>query len=475
MRSPRSRRSKRCLWAPLAAFLGVAALACSTEPAAEIRNVVLISLDTTRPDHLSAYGYERETSPNFDRLAETGVLFDNAFAQWTATGPSHASMLTGLYPPTHRFGLSRKRLRRRFPTFASILSEQGFRTGAFVSGFTLKGRLANGFERGFEVFDGDFKGVRRDGQVTLERALAWLDEGEPDKPFFLFFHLFDAHGPYTAHGQYPRAFHSEEPGPVLDRVPPPQRMPDAEGNFAFHLNEYVDLYDSGLAYQDTILGGLLDAIDLSDTLVMVVADHGESLGEHGGVVNLTHSTGVFDVQSRIPFLISAPGIDPQRIEEIVENVDLLPTTLELLGITPPTRFSPEGSSLVSLLQSERRQVASEIAFTGTWPQRRQARTGQAIFEQENPLQLDPDRTVVAARSARWKLMVFPGRGRDWVALYDLEADPGERTNVANDYPEIRDRLLQRSALWLAQPDEPVEKMELTTDEIEKLRALGYVE
>jgi arylsulfatase A-like enzyme len=252
-------------------------------------------------------------------------------------------------------------------------------------------------------------------------------------------------------------------------------MPDAEGNFAFHLNEYVDLYDSGLAYQDTILGGLLDAIDLSDTLVMVVADHGESLGEHGGVVNLTHATGVFDAQSRIPFLISGPGLDPRRIEEIVENVDLLPTTLDLLEITPPTRFSPEGSSLAPLLHSERRQVASEIAFTGTWPHRRQGRTGQAIFKQENPLQLDPNRTVVAARSARWKLMVFPGRGRDWVALYDLEADPGERTNVADDYPEIRDRLLQRSALWLAQPDEPVEEMELTSDEIEKLRALGYVE
>jgi arylsulfatase A-like enzyme len=447
--------------------------ACGRETQAPL-SFVLISLDTTRPDHLSAYGYERETSPNFDQLAAGGALFNNAYAQWTATGPSHASMLTGLYPPTHGFGITRPRLRRRFISLSTILGNQGFRTGAFVSGFPMRGRLGHGLKRGFEVYDGEFVGTRRAGALTAAAALDWLDE-ERGRPFFLFLHLYDAHAPYTALGEYPRVFNSEDRGAELERVPHSQIVRDADGVPYRHVNDYIDLYDSGLVYQDNVLGTFLDGLDLERTIVIVTADHGEAMGEYQGPINLTHSSAVVDAQTRIPFLLHAPGVGPGRFDEIIETVDILPTVLELLDIDLPEGLEPAGESLVELLRGERNQSQGGLAFTGTWSKLKQAVAGRWIFSAAEPLELDRQRVVFAARSMRWKLVVFPGMEGDWVALYDMDNDPLETTDVGDQYPEIRERLLERSTLWLTGAEEEIEELEMTPDEIEKMRALGYVD
>ncbi len=464
----------RSAQAVLVGLLAVLASGCSSE-APTPRNLLLVSLDTTRPDHLSAYGYERQTSPRFDQLATGGALFTNAFAQWTATGPSHASMLTGFYPHTHSFGVTRPRLRKRFPTLATILKREGFRTGAFVSGFPLKGRLATGLERDFDVYDAEFQGVRRDGELTVSATLDWLQSGDAEQPYFAFVHLYDAHGPYARHGGIERIYHSADRGPELPLIPFPQVLRDADGTKYTHLNDYVDHYDSGLTYQDSVLGELVDAIDLDRTLLIVTADHGESMGEHGEAIDLTHSTAVFDDQTRIPFLIRSPGIAPARFDELIETVDILPTALELLGVAELDHLKPQGETLVPLLRGERAQSAGGMASSGTWAKPKQALAVRQIFELNGVPDLDPKRVVFAARTQRWKLTVFPGDRWDFEALYDLEADPLERINVSADNPEIHQRLRERSTAWITGATEEIEELELTNDEVEKLRTLGYVD
>lgn len=475
MSSPDRKPPKRLeLAATLVACLSLGLLAaCGAQPEPTF-DFVLISLDTTRPDHLSAYGYGRQTSPSFDSLAEGGALFTNAFAQWTATGPSHASMLTGVYPPTHGFGLTRPRLRKRFVSLATILGQRGFRTGAFVSGFPMKGRLGSGLKRGFDVYDGEFKGIRRAGELTVEAALEWLAENS-GQPFFLFLHLYDAHAPYTALGDYPRVYTSEERGDELERIPDSQIVRDDRGHPYRHVNDYVDLYDSGLAYQDRALGRFLDGLDLERTIVLVTADHGEAMGEYQGPINLTHASAVVDGQTRIPFLLHAPGVPAGEYDEIIETVDILPTVLELLDVEPPESVTPAGESLLPLIRRERSQSSGGLAYTGTWSKRKQAVAGRWIFSADAALQLDRQRVVFAARSQRWKLVVFPGHETDWVAVYDMKNDPLETTDVGDRYPEIRNRLLERSGLWLTGAEEPIEELELTPDEIDKMRALGYVD
>ncbi|MEJ2085323.1 MAG: sulfatase, partial [Acidobacteriota bacterium] len=241
-------------------------------------NFVLISLDTVRRDHLSAYGYERPTSPFLDSLADDGVLFLDAFAQATNTAPSHASMFTGLYPQTH--GL----LRNGYPlpaegplTMAELLRSHGFRTGAFISGYTLESDIS-GLNRGFEIYDDEFGDTSRDGSSTLERALAWLAGLGPEERFFLFFHVFDVHGPYVPPAEVDGLFESSEPGPKLPRIAKYQKQVSESGERIANENFYVDRYDELVRYQDGLVERLLQTIDLTDTVVLITADHGETLG-----------------------------------------------------------------------------------------------------------------------------------------------------------------------------------------------------
>ena len=216
----------------LLAWISLAGLACSPD-AAELRaadprpNILLVSLDTTRADHLSAYGYERDTSPTLRALSAEGVRFEVAYAPSATTGPSHASLFTSLYPLTHRVVKNGRSLAPEFDTMAELLSRAGFQTAAVVSSFVLSERF--GYAQGFDVFDADFSGADVPSGTTLweghsvegkfygraddttRRALAWLDgRRAPDRPFFLFVHYFDPHDPYHV----PRGFQPPfQPGP----------------------------------------------------------------------------------------------------------------------------------------------------------------------------------------------------------------------------------------------------------------------
>lgn len=437
------------------------------------RNLVLVSLDTTRPDHLSTYGYSRTTSPNLDRLANGAAVFRTALAQWNATGPSHASMLTGLYPHAHGVGLEYGALPPERPTLQEILEQAGFRTGAFVSGYTMRGRMAGGLERGFDIYESRFKGTRRDGMMTTDLALQWL-ENRDDGRFFLFLHLYDAHGPFGGYGRHRGLFRSAEPGRRLAFIPGYQRAIGERGEPLEHLNDYIDLYDEGLRYQDDIVGKLLDALDLDRTAVIVVADHGETLGERSEALNLNHSSSLFEEQIRIPFVVHSTGVPHATFDEIVETVDILPTALELLQIPLPEELEIQGESLVPLLRGARSQRRNSIGFSGTWARKAQTPGARALFQRPG-MTLDQTRFVYTVRSQRWKLIVYPGTHADHVALFDLDEDPGERTNVAERFPEIRDRMLARGHAWAEAPLPLGDKPELSAEEIENLRALGYID
>ena len=253
-------------------------------PVAGIRNVVLVSIDTCRADRLSCYGYGRLSTPNIDAVAREGVLFRQALAPVPMTLPSHSSMMTGAYPPVHGVRTNDGyRLGSSNVTLAKVLQAAGFDTAAFVGGFPLDARF--GLGQGFQTYDGRFdkeggEHDRRSAEEVTRRGLAWLESHQKQtdkKPFFLFLHYYDAHWPY-------------QPPPPFDKA------------FA------DDPYAGGIAYVDSWIGrviGRLRELGLYDnTLLVIVGDHGESLGEHN---ERTHCFFAYQATLRVPLVIRVPG------------------------------------------------------------------------------------------------------------------------------------------------------------------------
>jgi choline-sulfatase len=280
-------------------------------------NLLLVTLDTVRADHLGCYGYALAETPNLDRLAREGVRFAHASSPVPLTLPAHASILTGLLPPHH--GVRNNGtggLPAGTATLATRLAAAGYRTGAFVAAFVLDHRF--GLQPGFEVYDDEVNRdpnagwvleAERPANQVVDRALAWLGRND-SRPFFLWVHLYDAHAPYNP------------PSPQRERHP---GRP----------------YDGAIAFDDEQLGRLLAAIDEADrrgerkwTVVAVAADHGESLGEHG---EATHGLLLYEPALAVPMLLRAPGLAPRVVTTPVGLVDLAPTLAGLLRLPPPEK------------------------------------------------------------------------------------------------------------------------------------------
>jgi arylsulfatase A-like enzyme len=429
----------------------------------DAHDLVFISLDTVRRDHLSAYGYGRETSPAFDDVAKRSVVFWNAFSQHTETNPSHTSMFTGVYPHVHGNETNGSVLDPRRVTLAQILARAGFETAAFISGFPVSSRLS-GLDRGFGVYDEEIpKDSHRDGRETVRRAAAWLQSRTGDRRRFLFVHLYDAHGPYLPKGKYAGLFRSPEPGPPLRHVLPAHVVSDAEGRPQLHLNGYVDRYDAMIRYVDDALADLLPHIDFHRAVVVVIADHGETLGER--YHQLDHGAQVFDEQIRIPLIVSAPGFAARRVAQQVETVDLLPTLLELLAVPIPAEVEVQGHSLVPLMRGP--DGAGDVIFSSS--------TCKPDRIADRGYDVDSTRNLHTIRSPSWKLIVYPGREKDYLELYDLEADPGELHNVAEQNAILTRSFLDKLNAWHGERAKSVSTPVLSDEDRERLRQLGYVE
>lgn len=450
-------RIRAARWLVLLALVG-----CGPDPP---RNLLIVSLDTVRRDHVSTYGYARATTPTFDRLAAQGAVFDRAFAQFTSTVASHTSMFTGLYPHTHRNEFGRE-LAAEQRTLAEILRDAGFRTAAFVSGFTMRGQ-AETVGRGFEIYDDEFEGPRRHGGQTLQRALTWLERRSSNERFFLFVHFYDAHGPYLASPEFFGRMRSSDPGRPLEWIPPYQRQHDERGQPLESLQQFVDRYDSQIRFLDELVSILAAEAGEEQTLIVILSDHGETLGDREEQLNLDHGKAVFEEQTAIPLVFHGPGIEPIRVLDLVETVDLLPTLLPMLGVEVPSELKVQGHDLFRQAASTADEHTQEPIFASC----------HALPAYYQPLgySLRAGELIHSVRGPRWKLIRYPGTEEDYVELYDLEADPGELMDVADAQPAVRSRLLATLDSWLALGGEPAIAPRARAEDLESLRALGYVE
>ena len=390
----------------------------ATHPQA--RNVVVITLDTTRADRLSPYGLRDVSMPALERLASEGVVFDQASSVAPLTLPAHCTLFTGLLPPSHWVrDNADPPLASEHTTLAEVLSGRGFRTAAFVGAEVLQ--AARGLFQGFEFYrnavsiaESPAHPRRRRGDHVMTDAIAWLDEVHRSR-FFLWVHLYDPHRPY------------EPPEPFRSR--------------------YADPYIGEIAFADAQIARLLEALDthrLRDTTMVIVAgDHGESLGEHG---ERDHGIFVYESVLRVPLIVRAPGVRANRVGTVVRLTDVFPTVLDLLQL-PASQG--DGRSLRSLMSGRERTAGLEAYSESLYPQR----FGWS------PLR--------ALRDGRFKLIDAPRR-----ELYDLERDPFEQHNLYDDRRSVGEAMARRLAA-LAEVSVPVAHGSPPLAVREGLASLGY--
>ena len=308
-------------------------------------DVLLITIDTLRADHLHSYGFPLETSPRLDALAARGVLFERAIAAAASTVPAHASIMTSRYPREHSVGHRNGGTRLEgHATLAAIFAANGYATAAFVGNLVLDRRT--GLDHGFDVYDDELNrreksrySFERIAVDTVRSSLAWLATSRA--PVFLWVHYQDPHGPYAApdawRGRFPIApGRDEQPLPVVPGAAGLGGIPEYQALDGLFLpSQYRARYAEEIAYADHWIGALLDAFDArtGDPVVLVTADHGESLGERKRW--FVHFFGSTPENAHVPMILRAPGVPPGRRPELVGHVDVLPTLLELAGIEPP--------------------------------------------------------------------------------------------------------------------------------------------
>jgi choline-sulfatase len=417
-------QSSGCRWLWLVAVVG--GLVAWTEGAAMPRpsNVLIVSLDTTRPDRLPAYGYQSASMPALDRLAREGAVFERATTVAPLTLTAHTSLFTGLYPTRHGVRDNADApLDRAHPTLAEILKGHGFRTAAFVGSSVLD--KDRGLSRGFDVY-GDIGAadartpgrLRRPGNEVVDAALAWLDAAA-NSPYLLWVHLYDAHAPC--------------------RPPEPYRSRYA-----------ADPYEGAIAFADSQMARLLGALDarhqLDQTAVVVVADHGESLGQHG---EDEHGIFVYDSVMHIPLLVRMPGVAARRISSVASLVDVMPTILDALGIAP---VSTDGVSQVPAMRGRAANADRSIYTESLYPQR----FGWSALR--------------ALRDGRFKLIDAPRP-----ELYDLEADPFEEQNIYAERRVVATAMASRLAAFTeSRGPARAEAARVPPELRARLASLGYV-
>lgn len=394
-------------------------------------NLLLITIDTLRADHLPAYGYDGVATPAISRLAREGIVFRNAFTPVPLTLPAHSSLLTGLLPFSH--GVRDNGgfyLDSSAHTLAEGFSAQGYRTAAFVSAFVLDSRwgVAQGFDQyadGFNVALMDLAAmarVQRPAGPTWEAAEKWL-AGHASEPFFLWLHFFDPHAPYA----------------------PPE---------PFKTTYAARPYDGEIAYVDSVLASIVAELEartlLEETVILVVSDHGEGLGDHG---EDEHGLLTYDSTLRVPWIMRLPnGLNAgTTIDRAVSLVDVFPTVLEMFGFAGPARL--DGVSQLAALRAPA------------------AGTGEILYaESFYPSLRFGWSALVSVRTDRFKYIRAPRR-----ELFDYRQDPQESTNVIDRHREIADRLDRALTTMIRSvPAEQRRSAPVDPESERKLRALGYV-
>ena len=392
-------------------------------------NILLITLDTTRADRIGAYGYAGARTPVLDALAARGVRFSRAAASAPLTGPSHATILTGLYPPQHGV-----RDNVVFPlaashrSLATMLRGAGYETAAFVAAFPVAS--AFGFSAGFDKFDESFhesaddsQAAERPGNEVADAAIAWLTGRTSRAPFFVWTHFYDAHTPYTPPAPFAAEFKGRE-------------------------------YDGEIAFADQQVGRVLDTLakaGLADnTVVVVVADHGESLGEHG---ESTHAILIYEATIHVPLIIAGPAVPHgETVSSRVGTADIVPTVLRLAGLPVPDELP--GRDLRAAFGNGRLQ-------------------SQPIYSE----------SIFGRLNCRWSALRAWSEG-DYklirgssVELFDIANDPGEAKDLAASEPQRAKQMgdaLAAALARMAPSGDSARTVTVSPEQEEKLRSLGYI-
>lgn len=392
----------------------------TTQAAKPVTSIVLVTIDTLRADRVGAYGWRAARTPAVDALAARGVRFERAYAAAPITLTSHASLLTGLYPPAHGARHNGMRLRADVPTLADTLHARGFATGAFVAAFPLDRRF--GLNRGFTIYSDTLPRApdgrprnERPGSDVVDEALAWLAkrEGGAAARVFLWVHLFEPHAPYEG-----------------DRARPAS-----------------DRYDDEVAKADAQVARLVQAVDASSTLFIITGDHGEAFGEHG---EIGHSIFVYDTTLRVPLVMAGAGLQPRVVSDPVSLVDVMPTILALAGL--PAAAQSDGVSLMPALTG------------GTLG------GGRALYAESFAPLFDfgwsPLRSL---RADGLKYIAAPKP-----ELYDVTRDAEEAHNAIADQPDVAKTLATRIERAYAGNAAAGASMPSDPEALARLRSLGYL-
>jgi len=403
-------------------------------------DVIFISVDTLRADRLGVYGYEYDTSPNIDRLAEQGLVFNDMVCEVPLTNPSMGAMLSSRFPRTTGAVRNGLPMPGSVPLITEKFKQQGYETIAVQSNWTLKQDMS-GLDRGFDVYEDDFK-KRRWGFLLAEReaedvsdiAIKLLKKRDQDKPLFMWVHYSDPHAPYKWHKKY--------------------NYQDVKRRKLDKTEDIRVRYDSEVGYTDKHIGRLLDKLPTENTYVVFVGDHGESLMEHG---YLGHGRRIYQQGMHIPFFITGPGIQPGTIDIPARGIDVGPTILALAGFDPWP-----GMAGVNLLVdpdlSERERVIETYG-------------GAAVIPGVKKLMADSGPDLQGVLLDQWKLIV-DGNDNE---LYNLKTDPREERNIAREFPELVNAFREIIRAWTNDnPASDAEGAELSDEDIEALENLGYL-
>lgn len=430
-------------------------------------NVILISVDTLRADHLSCYGYQRETSPHIDALAAEGVLFENCLAQAPATAESHMSIMTSLYPSAHGVMALPRATRKSedTPTLARIFKDHGYATAAFTGGGQVS--ASYGFDDGFDLYvENDFAkaGPHR---IPDNEMYQWLDKNSK-KPFFLFYHTYITHDPYLPPPPYNELFDAHYSGPLFsDRK---EFLQLGISDFSQQRKVYwgkldkenpaevahiIALYDGAIRQVDDFLGSLFEKLRAdglsSHTIIIFTSDHGEEFLEHDGFLH----TELYRETIHVPLIIVAKGKLPpgRRVKSIVRSIDILPTVLALLGWPSPSQI--QGDSLLPYVEGAQK----DLSILSEWVTFR-----RSLLEEG------------------WKMIEFYDSKDERITreLYNIAEDPGEKKDLSAKRPDILHRLIEKADvlkeenLRISAAQGEKGEAQLRKETREQLKALGYI-